>query len=207
MRATHKHPRAIRWFHWINFPLIALMIWSGVLIYWANDVYLEIPDPLAHALHLNNHLAEGMGWHFLLMWAFALNGALYVAYLALSGEWRELAPREGSLREAWHVVLHEHGQRREAPPAAKFNAAQRLAYCAAIGLGGLALVSGLAVYKPVQLHGLAALMGGYEGARLVHFLVMLALVGFFVVHVAQVARAGWNNLRAMITGYEIDEEA
>ena len=98
-RLQAKHPRAVRWFHWIKrVPLLAGMIWSGLLIYWANDVYRIgwggftlfhfFPDWFYHALNLRFHLAEGMAWHFFLMWLFAFNGAIYVAYTAISGEWR-----------------------------------------------------------------------------------------------------------------------
>src|SRR5262249_29479238 len=65
------------------------------------------------------------------------------------------------------------------------------------------LLTGLAIYKPTQLHVLTALLGGYEMARWFHFWLTMAYVGFFLVHVAQVIRAGWNNFRAMIIGYQI----
>src|SRR5512142_1803102 len=102
MLIVEKHPRPIRWAHWLNFPLIGLMVWSGLLIYWANDGYfwLRIPEALANALGLDHHLAEGMGWHFFIMWPFALNGLFYVSYLLFSGEWRELAPDRASFKEA-----------------------------------------------------------------------------------------------------------
>jgi thiosulfate reductase cytochrome b subunit len=74
-----------------------------------------------------------------------------------------------------------------------------------MGLGALEVLSGFAIYKPVQLGWLAALMGGYEGARLVHFVCMISLVAFMGVHVSQVVRAGWNNFRAMVAGFETQE--
>ena len=89
-RIITKHPLAIRWFHWINFPVLAIMIWSGLLIYWANDVYaIKIggrqlikffPKSFYEALHVPFHLAEGMAYHFLFMWLFFINGLLYVLY-------------------------------------------------------------------------------------------------------------------------------
>ena len=205
VKIVEKHPRAIRWAHWVNFPLVALMIWSGLLIYWANDVYLfSIPKSLARFFNLEQRLADGMGWHFFLMWPFALNGFFYVAYLAVSGEWRELWPGPGSLSHAWQTVLHDLRWRKE-PPAAcgKFNGAQRFAYTGVIFMGGGALLTGLAIYKPVQAGWLTRLLGGYELARREHFLIMLGFIGFFFMHVAQVIRAGWNNFRAMVAGYEV----
>src|SRR5581483_5055189 len=101
-RLDKKHPLAIRWFHWINFPVLTVMIWSGLLIYWANDVYRVgfgettlfhfFPDGVYQALNVPYRLAEGMAWHFLFMWFFAINGVLYVTYTAVSGEWRYLRP-------------------------------------------------------------------------------------------------------------------
>src|ERR1041384_8793846 len=92
-----KHPLAIRWFHWINFPVLTIMIWSGLLIYWANDVYdLGVgpvtlfhffPDWLYRTLGLEHSLAKGMAYHFAFMWFFAINGLLYVSYTFFSGEW------------------------------------------------------------------------------------------------------------------------
>jgi thiosulfate reductase cytochrome b subunit len=205
MLIVEKHPRPIRWAHWLNFPLIGLMVWSGLLIYWANDGYfwLRIPEALANWLGLDHRLAEGMGWHFFIVWPFALNGFFYVCYLLFSGEWRELAPDRASFREALLVTLHDLRLRKDLPPQrGKFNAAQRLAYTGAILLGLAALTTGLAIYKPVQLGWLTAMLGGYEAARREHFLVMLGFVGFFAVHITQVLRAGWNNFCGMFAGYE-----
>ncbi|HEX7926499.1 MAG TPA: cytochrome b/b6 domain-containing protein, partial [bacterium] len=94
----------------------------------------------------------------------------------------------------------------ELPPQGKFNAAQRIAYSAILAMGVVAVASGLAIYKPIQLGPLRALFGGYEGARLVHFLMAVGFVAFFLVHIAQVIRAGWNNFQAMVTGWEVEHD-
>jgi thiosulfate reductase cytochrome b subunit len=211
---ARKHPLAIRWFHWINFPLLALMIWSGILIYWANAVYrvgigdwtlvkMTLAQTAYRKLHINNRLAEGMGLHFFFMWLFIGNGVLYVAYTLFSGEWRELVPNRKSFGEAWHVLLHDLHLRRDPPPPRKFNGAQQIAYTAVIVMGLGSLLTGLAIYKPVQFSWLTALFGGYPGARFLHFWLTVGYVLFFVVHIAQVIRAGWNNFRAMVIGYEV----
>lgn len=205
MRLRKKHPLAIRWFHWINFPLLLVMIWSGILIYWAYPAYFKLDQTTWRALHINNRLAEGMALHFFFMWLFGVNGVLYVLYTIVSGEWRELVPRRGSLREAWHVLLHDLRIRKEPPPPRNFNGAQQIAYTSVIGMGAGSLLSGLAIYKPVQFAWLAWLFGGYQGARLVHFLLTVGYVLFFAVHLVQVARAGWNNFRAMVIGVEVAE--
>jgi thiosulfate reductase cytochrome b subunit len=211
-----KHPLAIRWFHWINFPLLGLMIWSGILIYWAYPTYriglgdftlrkMNLDQTTWRALHVNNRLAEGMALHFFFMWFFAVNGFLYVLYTAISGEWRELLPNRHTLRDAWNVLLHDLHIRREPLPRVKFNGAQRLAYTGVIVMGIGSLLTGLAIYKPVQFAWLTWLFGGYPMARFLHFWLTMGYVVFFLVHVAQVIRAGWNNFRAMVIGYEVVE--
>jgi thiosulfate reductase cytochrome b subunit len=214
-RLETKHPRAVRWFHWINAPLLAGMIWSGLLIYWANDVYRIgwggftlfqfFPDWFYRALNLRFRLAEGMAWHFFLMWFFALNGLFYVGYTFVSGEWRQLLPNRRSFREAILVTLHDLRLIKTPPPQGKFNAAQRIAYTGVVLMGAASLITGLAIYKPVQFGWLTWLLGGYEAARLEHFLLTIGYVLFFVVHITQVIKAGWNNFRAMVTGFEVIE--
>jgi hypothetical protein len=114
-----KHSLAIRWMHWINFPLLALMIYSGLLIYWADSqheglnahrvyrvgfgswtLFRLFPPWFYNNLHLKFQLAKGLGYHFFFMWFFALNGIAYVLYTFFSGEWRELVPNRRSFSEA-----------------------------------------------------------------------------------------------------------
>ena len=207
-----KHLTAIRWFHWINFPLLGLMIWSGLLIYWAYDPYQIgpvhfFPNWFYTALGIPQRLADGMGQHFFFAWFFTINGILYVAYTLISGEWRLLVPRSlAAFRDAWHVVLYDLHLRKQTPPQEKYNAAQQITYTAIIFMGVGSVLTGLAIYKPAQLAWLAALFGGYPMARLIHFSLTIGYVAFFVVHIAQVARAGWNNFRSMVMGYELVKE-
>ena len=225
-----KHPLAIRWFHWINFPVIMIMSWSGLLIYWANDIYkVELggrelfkffPDwfyaPVVkgfsvHAVGegqqalftLDHRLSEGMAWHFLFFWIFIINGIAYVTYLFFSRQWKFLIPTRASFGEAFQVVLHDLRIRKQPLPKKKFNGAQQITYTGVIVMGVLMLLTGLCMYKPVQFTFLTHLFGSYPTARLIHFVVTVLFVLFFVVHVAQVARAGWNNFRSMITGNEL----
>jgi thiosulfate reductase cytochrome b subunit len=213
IKLEEKHPFAIRWFHWVNFPVLATMIWSGLLIYWANDVYRVgvggvtlfkfFPKSFYRVLGVDHRLAEGMAWHFLFMWFFAINGLLYVLYTAFSGEWRHLLPTRQSLREAVQVVLHDLRLSKIKPPRRKFNGAQQIAYTSIIVMGAGSLVTGLSIYKPTQFAWLTSLLGGYEWARFEHFLLTAGYVLFFLVHIAQVVKAGWNNFSAMVTGYEV----
>jgi thiosulfate reductase cytochrome b subunit len=206
-----KHLVAVRWFHWINFPLLFLMIWSGLLIYWANDVFHIgplhfFPDWVYNVLGLGRKLANGMALHFFFMWFFTLNGIVYIAYTMFSGEWRYLVPQSTSaFRDALQVMLFDLGLRKTMPPQDKYNAAQQLTYTAIVLMGAGSVLTGLAIYKPIQLAWLTALFGGYEFARLIHFALTMGYLAFFVVHIAQVVRAGWNNFQSMVTGYELEQ--
>jgi thiosulfate reductase cytochrome b subunit len=208
-----KHKLATRWFHWLNFPLLTMMIVSGMLIYWSYDPYRIglggitlfhfFPDWFYDATHMDHKLAWGMALHFLFAWLFAVNGFAYVTYTFVSGEWRELIPSAKSFSEALQVVRHDLNAKIPLPPQGRYNAAQRITYSGIIVMGGLSLISGLAIYKPVQLNWLTAMVGGYEWARWEHFWLTMGYLGFFLIHIAQVIRAGWSNFRSMVCGYEV----
>ncbi|CAN5411629.1 cytochrome b/b6 domain-containing protein [soil metagenome] len=213
-RIKNKHPLAVRWFHWINFPVLGVMIWSGLLIYWANDVYdigwgdqtilILFPDSFYKALNVPFHLADGMAFHFVFMWIFAINGLLYVLYTAFSGEWKYLLPNKKSFKEAKQVLLHDLHLSKFKPPQLRYNGAQKIAYSLIIIMGFGSLVTGIVIYKPIQFGGIAFLLGGYEWARIEHFILTIGYVLFFVIHIAQVVRAGWKNFSAMVTGFEVE---
>ena len=214
-RLVKKHPLAIRWFHWINFPVLALMIWSGFLIYWANDVYRIgfgdttllkfFPQSFYEALNINGRMAEGMSYHFVFMWLFFINGLLYVLYTIFSGEWRYLLPNKHSFKEAWQVLLHDLHLRKIAPPQGRYNAAQKIAYTSIIVMGFGSIITGLAIYKPVQYGWLCTLCGGYTVARIIHFTLTIGYCLFFLIHIAQVLRAGCKNFQSIITGFDAED--
>jgi thiosulfate reductase cytochrome b subunit len=187
-----------------------------MLIYWASDTYSItlfghtyykfFSQGFYNALHIPHRLSEGMAFHFLFMWVFAINGLIYIIYTIVSGAWRELIPNRHSFKEAWLVLLHDLRIRKMAPPQKKYNAAQRIAYTAIIVMGLGSLITGLAIYKPVQFNTLTWLCGGYGAARIEHFVLTMGYVLFFVIHVVQVALAGWNNFRSVISGFEVVHE-
>jgi len=209
-RAIKKHPLAIRWFHWINFPILAVMVWSGMLIYWANDVYRIgwgdktilrfFPDSFYKALNIPFRLAEGMSFHFVFMWLFAINGFIYVLYLLFSSEWSYIFPDRKSIKESVIVVLHDLHLTKKIPQQKKYNAAQRIAYTVVIIMGLGSVLTGLSIYKPIQFQTLTSMLGGYEWARIEHFTLTILFTLFFLVHIIQVILAGWNNFQSMITG-------
>jgi thiosulfate reductase cytochrome b subunit len=176
------HPLVVRITHWINALAVLMMITSGWQIYNASPLFpFSFPD----AFTLGGWLAAGIQWHFAAMWLLVVNGLVYVTYGILSGHFRRkllpITPR---------AVLHDIGEalrgRLAHEDLAVYNAAQRAAYLALIVCLALLVASGLAIWKPVQLHWLALVFGDYEGARYVHFFAMSAVALIALVHVAMV---------------------
>src|SRR6185312_1715196 len=173
------HPPLVRIAHWVNALAILVMATSGWQIYNASPLFgFRFPDEWT----LGGWLAGALQWHFAAMWLLALNGIAYLAYGILSGHlWRKLLP----LRPA--AVLRDIASalrgRLAHDDLTIYNAAQRAAYLGVIAIICLLVLSGLVIWKPVQLHALGQLMGDYEGARYLHFFAMSALVFFVFVHV------------------------
>jgi thiosulfate reductase cytochrome b subunit len=192
------------------------MLWSGLMIYWANDVYRIgwgdktilkfFPDNFYEALNIKYRLADGMAFHFVFMWLFAINGILYVSYTLISGEWKHLIPNRKSFKEAWQVVLHDLHLSKYKPTQTKYNAAQKIAYTAIILMGFGSLVTGLAIYKPVQFGWILNFIGDYKWARIEHFTLAIGYVLFFIIHIIQVIKTGWNNFSGMVRGFEVEND-
>jgi thiosulfate reductase cytochrome b subunit len=191
-------PWLIRATHWANLVLFTIMAGSGLRILVAYPSLgprggdygwypLQGVAPPG-ALTIGGWLAGARHWHFAFAWLFVANALIYGIYLFASGEWRRrlFLPRRDA-RNAWGTVLHDLRLRKEAPPpVGLYNGMQRLAYTGVLVTAPLLVLSGLAMYKPVQLPRLTALLGGYDVARAVHLLVLAGLALFTLVHVAQV---------------------
>jgi thiosulfate reductase cytochrome b subunit len=189
------HPLLVRIAHWVNVLAVLMMVTSGWRIYNASPLFdFRFPAGLT----LGGWLAGALQWHFTAMWLLALNGLVYIAYGAVSGHFRrKLVPVSppAVLRDVRDAL---RGKLAHDDPSV-YNAAQRAAYIALILLLVVLVLSGLAIWKPVQLQELAALMGGYEGARLVHFAAMATVVAIVVVHVVMVIVVP-RTFPTMITG-------
>jgi thiosulfate reductase cytochrome b subunit len=190
------HPLVVRITHWINALAVLVMVGSGWTIYNASPLFDAFSFP--QALTLGGWLAGALQWHFAAMWLLAINGVVYVLYGIVSGHFRRkllpISPRAMLLdvKQALRGKLAHDD-------LSVYNAAQRAAYLALILALIVLVVSGLAIWKPVQLQELAALLGGYEGARLVHFIAMALVVLIAVVHVVMVALVP-RTFPTMITG-------
>lgn len=190
------HPLVVRITHWINVLAVLVMVGSGWTIYNASPLFGSFSFP--QALTLGGWLAGALQWHFAAMWLLAINGVVYVAYGIVSCHFRrKLLPISPG------AIVHDVKQALRGKLAhddlSVYNAAQRAAYLVLVLALIVLVVSGLAIWKPVQLQELAALLGGYEGARLVHFIAMSLVVLIAVVHVVMVALVP-RTFPTMITG-------
>src|SRR5919108_1492946 len=189
------HPLWVRVTHWINALAMVVMILSGWRIYNASPLFpFTFPDKIT----IGGWLAGALLWHFAAMWLLVVNGIVYVALGIATGRFRRkllpIRPKDvlADIRAALTGRLSHDD-------LSAYNAVQRLLDLGVIVAGIVVVLSGLAIWKPVQLQELTALFGGYEAARYVHFFAMAAIVGFLVVHIIM-ALVVPKSLRAMITG-------
>jgi thiosulfate reductase cytochrome b subunit len=192
----HLHPLPVRIMHWVNAVTIFIMITSGWKIY--NDEvlfgWLHFPE----ALTLGKWAQHGLQWHFFGMWILVINGLSYLTYGLVSGRFRRmllpirLSELIATVKDTLHLKLSHDDP-------TKYNAIQKLLYVGVISVGILIVISGLAIWKPIQFSELVALFGSFQNARLVHFFCMSAIVAFVTVHVA-LALLVPQTLVSMFTG-------
>lgn len=191
-RPVHRWP--VRITHWVNLFAMTCMFMSGWEIYNASPLFdFRFPP----AVTLGGWLGGAIGWHLALMWLLALNGLCYLLWSLFSGHFRhDLLPLRLSTlrRDIWLALTlrlqHRHG---------KYNAIQKLMYLGVLVLGLLLVLSGLAIWKPVQLSWLVALFGGFDIARYVHFFAMAAVGLFVIIHLLMVIVVP-RTLWAMLSG-------
>ncbi|WP_457795678.1 cytochrome b/b6 domain-containing protein [Methylocystis sp. S23] len=188
------HPLFVRIAHWINaFAAIVLLI-SGMRIYNASPLYPFLFPP---EITLGGWLAGALAWHFAAMWLLVANGLAYLLYGVFSGHFARrllnvgaIASRHGFKRAIRRPLIHGTGE---------YNLVQRLLYVVAIGDVVLLVLSGLALWKPVQFQDLSEFLGGYEAARHIHFYGMAVLAAFLFAHVAM-AFIVKDAVKSMFTG-------
>jgi thiosulfate reductase cytochrome b subunit len=199
-KARVIHPLVVRITHWINAFAILCMVTSGWAIYNASPIF---DFRFARYLTLGGWLGGALAWHFAAMWLLVFNGLVYVAYGLFSGHFRhDFLPL--TIRGIWRDFVAALTFRLKHRLGA-YNSVQRLLYVAVILFGIGVVISGLAIWKPVQFQAVTNLLGGYDTARIVHFAMMAGIVGFVGVHLALVALVP-STLRPMITGRAPDHE-
>ena len=207
------HPLTVRIAHWLNAIAMFIMIGSGWRI-WNSDPIFNYYFPVGFTLggaeaasqdiHNETGLAGALQWHFAGMWLLAINGLIYVLYGLLSGHFRHAFLPVGPaafFRDAIAAMTFRLPHR-----LGVYNAVQKALYLGVLGAGVLMVASGLAIWKPGQLQELAFLLGGFDTARLIHFLGMAAIVLFLIVHISLVVIVP-KTLPTMITGRAPAHEA
>jgi Ni/Fe-hydrogenase b-type cytochrome subunit len=205
-----RHHWVVRLTHWVNVVAFTIMVGSGLRIFNAYPAFHRKGErfccwpwegtPAPAWLTFGGWLAGARNWHFAMMWVLVATGLVYLGFVYLHGEWRDLVPRRGDARDAWEMVKFYLFTRRDHPRQGKHNALQKGAYFVMPLVGIEIVLSGLAIWKPVSLGWLTALFGGFALARWWHFLGMLTLVALAVGHVFMVLAVDPYSLRSMTTG-------
>jgi thiosulfate reductase cytochrome b subunit len=188
-------PAWVRVVHWINAVAVILMIMSGWQVYNASPLF-KFSFPAA--ITLGGWLGGALLWHFAAMWLLMVNGLVYLALGFATGRFaKKLLPitPQGVLADTRAALTGKLSHE----DLSKYNYVQKLLYVGIIVVGVVIVLSGLSIWKPVQLQYLTALFGGYDIARYVHFVCMTAIVAFLVVHVVLAVLVP-KSLRAMIIG-------
>ena len=188
-------PAWVRTVHWINAVAIVLMIMSGWQVYNASPLFkFSFPAEIT----LGGWLGGALLWHFAAMWLLMVNGLVYLTLGFATGRFaKKLLPitPAGVLADTRAALTGKLSH----DDLSKYNYVQKLLYVGIIVVGVVIVLSGLSIWKPVQLQYLTAFFGGYDIARYVHFVCMAAIVAFLVVHVVLAVLVP-KSLRAMIIG-------
>jgi len=195
MRAKIVQPAWVRAMHWINAVAMVMMIMSGWQIYNASPLF---DFRFSHSITLGGWLGGALLWHFAAMWLLMINGLAYLAVGLATGRFRNkllpLTP-SGVIADIKAALTFKLAH----DDLAHYNQVQKLLYAGIILVGIVVVLSGLSIWKPVQLQWLVTLFGDYPTARYVHFFCMAAIVTFLVVHIALAVLVP-KSLRAMIIG-------
>jgi len=205
-----RHHWVVRLTHWISAVALTVMVGSGLRIFNAYPAFARKGETfccypfegqsIPAMLTFGGWLAGARQWHFAMMWVLVANGLVYLGFIYLHGDWRDVVPRRGFVRNAVEMIKFYLFVRKRHPRQGKYNALQRATYFSLPLIGILAVLSGFAIWKPVQLAPLTDLMGGYVWARYWHFVAMSLIVALSVIHVFMVFATDPYSLRSMITG-------
>ncbi|MEO5896416.1 MAG: cytochrome b/b6 domain-containing protein [Vicinamibacterales bacterium] len=207
-RPIYEHPWAVRFSHWANAVTVMVLTLSGLQIFSAFPSFgAKIPqqnliEEVPKVLVLGGWLGGALQWHFTFMWIFAGAGVLYAVSQVVSGHFRTVLFMPADVRGVWPMARHYFLFGPKPPSTGQYNPLQKLAYTSTVFFGAVSLLTGLVIYKPVQLSALAWLFGGYHVARLIHFIAMCGMLAFIPGHLIMVALHGWDNFVSMVTGWK-----
>ncbi|MEO6210317.1 MAG: cytochrome b/b6 domain-containing protein [Gemmatimonadaceae bacterium] len=207
---TGRHHWVVRVTHWVNAVALTLMVGSGLRIFNAYPAFARKGEqfccyPFEHkaipgALTFGGWLGGARHWHFAMMWVLVVNGLVYLTFIYLHGEWRDLVPRKGDARDALAMIRFYLFVSKTHPHQGKHNAMQKATYFALPLLAIVLVLTGLAIWKPVQLRWITSIFGGYVWARYWHFMTMIALIALSFAHIFMVFAVDPYSIQSMITG-------
>jgi len=208
--AVKRNHWVVRVTHWVSAVAILVMVGSGLRIFDAYPAFARKGETfccypwagraIPASLTFGGWLAGARNWHFAMMWVLVVTGLVYLTFLFLHGEWRDIAPKRGDARDAWQMLRFYLFVRPDHPRQGKHNALQKAAYGAMTVSAILLVLSGLAIWKPVSLGWITRLFGGYVWARYWHFIAMLIIVVLSVAHIFMVFAVDPYSIPSMITG-------
>jgi Ni/Fe-hydrogenase b-type cytochrome subunit len=209
--AIYEHPWPVRFCHWVYSIALLVLVGSGFQIFRAFPSFgAKIPQKdLLHwpkAFALGGWLGGGLQWHLAFVWIYMATGAFYFCYQLFSGNYHQVLFTPSDIRGVGPMVHYYFFFGPKPEPRQVYNPLQKLAYSSALALGVLSVLTGLAVWKPVQFYWLAWPMGGFHYARIWHFAVMWAILFFLLGHLVMVVLHGWNNFMSMLTGWKKNPE-
>ncbi len=205
--AAYEHSAVVRFCHWLNAFALLVMMLSGWRIFIAFPSFgpripehklLNIPESIT----LGGWLGGALQWHYTFMWVFTATGLIYVGYLIASGEYKTMLFRPRDIPGAWPMVRHYFFFGPKPKQTEAYNPLQKLAYTSIVLCGALSVLTGIVILRPVQLSGLAWLMGGFHLARVWHFVAMCGFVAFIPGHLLMVTLHGWENFMSMVRGWK-----
>jgi Ni/Fe-hydrogenase b-type cytochrome subunit len=200
--ARLEHPAVVRLSHWVASIAVVVLVMSGLEIFAAFPSFdSKIPQhdlmTLPKAIRLGGWLGGALQWHVTFAALLVVVGSIYTVYQTGSRNYRQVlfAPRD--VRGVWPMARHYFLRGPKPPERGTYNPLQKLAYTSVLGLGLALVVTGAALYKPVQLSWLVASLGGFRLVRVWHFAAMCGLLAFMPGHLVMVALHGWRNFASM----------
>src|SRR6266849_2046495 len=209
--AVYEHPFLVRLCHWVNAVSLFVLVGSGFQIFRAFPSFgAKIPQKdlldWPKALALGGWLGGALQWHLTFMWIYIATGLLYIGYQLFSGNYKQVLFVRRDVPGVWPMVRHYFFLGHKPLTKEAYNPLQKHAYTSAIVLGILSVLTGVAIWKPVQFSWLAWMMGGFHLARLWHFLIMWAMLAFVFGHLVMVVLHHSNKFIVVLAGWEEEQE-
>ncbi len=207
IRAAYEHPTVVRFTHWTAAISIVVLSMTGLQIFFAFPSFgPKIPQHNfflpPRSIRLGGWLGGALQWHFTFMWLFIGSGVVYILYELVSGHYRTVLFHPRDIRGVWPMARHYFFFGKKPEEFEPYNPLQKLAYTTAVFLGAISMLTGLVLYKPVQLKYVAFLLGGFHLTRIWHFTAMIGLWAFLPGHLLMVAIHGWDNFASMLYGWK-----